>query len=343
MPSSAVDRPTSMVRSFAPSLFLVVAACAGADAAAPPLPEYRVTASGRVDAGSDSRFLVAEQDGRIDAVRVAEGDRVAAGQVLLTIACDDLAADRAAAAARADAAAASARLVKAGLREEERDAATARQAQALAQLADAQDLLARSRKLVEQGFVSQRRLEELGNLAAGRSADAAVADAGARAARAGARPDERRAAEALAEAARASALALAARVERCTLRTPIAGTVLKILHRPGEFSAASTGAPLVVVGDLDAIIVRAEVADRDAGLITVGQPVRVWMDGNSREWSGTVARSSQLMGRKTARSLDPSDRFDRDVREVIIAFPGPNVNARPPALVGLRVNVGFPA
>ena len=171
----------------------------------------------------------------------------------------------------------------------------------------------------------------------GRAADAAASSAAARAIAAGARPDERRVARAQAAAAAASAQGLAARVDRCTLRSPVAGTVLKLLHRPGEFSAASTGAPLVVVGDLEAVVVRAEIADRDAAQVSAGGKVDVWLDGSPQRWRGTIVRQAQLMGRKTARSLDPSDRFDRDVREVIVGFPaGP----RPPALVGLRVNVG---
>jgi hypothetical protein len=44
------------------------------------------------------------------------------------------------------------------------------------------------------------------------------------------------------------------------------------------------------------------------------------------------------MGRRSARSLDPTDRFDRDVREVFVDFDAGQSNL--PTLVGLRVMVG---
>ncbi len=46
---------------------------------------------------------------------------------------------------------------------------------------------------------------------------------------------------------------------------------------------------------------------------------------------------ANVMGRRTARSLDPTDRFDRDTREALIGFE----QGSPPPLVGLRVMAGF--
>jgi hypothetical protein len=94
---------------------------------------------------------------------------------------------------------------------------------------------------------------------------------------------------------------------------------------------------LVIVGDTSAMIVRTEIVDRDAASVTVGQRAEIWLDNSDRRWAGRVVEASNLMGRRTARSLDPSERFDRDVREVLVAFDG----AAPPPLVGLRVNVGL--
>ena len=54
-------------------------------------------------------------------------------------------------------------------------------------------------------------------------------------------------------------------------------------------------------------------------------------------WRGRVTSLSSVMGRRSARSLDPTDRFDRDTRDAVISFDGP----APPALVGLRVMVGI--
>lgn len=142
---------------------------------------------------------------------------------------------------------------------------------------------------------------------------------------------------AAAAAAAANADMAAARLAKCTLRSPVVGQVFKVLRRAGEASGSSAGTVLVVVGDMLALIVRAEVADRDSAGVRLGAPAEVWFDGAAHRWPGRVIEASALMGRKTARSLDPSDRFDRDVREVLVAL-----DRVPPGMgVGQRATVGM--
>jgi HlyD family secretion protein len=90
------------------------------------------------------------------------------------------------------------------------------------------------------------------------------------------------------------------------------------------------------VADLGRLLVRAEIGERDAALVHVGQRADIWIEGTSKRWTGRVSSLARVMGRRSARSLDPTDRFDRDVREAFVALEGP----MPPALVGLRVMVG---
>lgn len=335
----AGKRRRALIGSAIAGLAIIGGALAFHRVAADPLPvpdRYRVTASGRIDAASEARFLVAERDARIAETLVRPGDRIAAGDPLLRLACDDVAAELAAARSSAAAEAAKARLVLAGPRREDRAQADARVAALAARAADADDQLRRAEALRASGFVSGRRLSALAADAAARAADLQVAKAGADAMRNGARVDERAGALASVASARASADALSARLAKCTLRSPVAGLVLKVLRREGEFSGSSTGTPLVVVGDLTRLIVRAEVADRDAANVHLGASAEVWIDGQPQRWHGRVVELAALMGRKTSRSLDPADRFDRDVREVLVAFD------QPPGTmpVGLRVNVG---
>jgi len=88
-------------------------------------------------------------------------------------------------------------------------------------------------------------------------------------------------------------------------------------------------------------MVRAEVLDRDAAAIRPGMRADVWLDETPGRWTGRVVDGALLVGRRTSRSLDPADRFDRDVREVRVELDGAQSKAGPPAIVGLRVNVGF--
>lgn len=315
----------------------LLAGCSPLSASADLAPRYVTTASGRLDARSEARQLAAERDGLIAAVLVHAGDKVVTGQPLLRLNCDETAAQFRAGTARAAADAANARLVADGPRPEAIAEAQARAAQAASQRTNAADLLARAEALRASGFVSPRRLAQLQAEMAQAEAETAATEAALMAMRQGARPDERAAASARAQGTAGDAAALAAALEKCTLRAPVAGQVLKLLRREGEFSGASSGTPLVVVGDLSAMLVRAEIIDRDAAAVRVGQRAEIWIDGGTRRWPGHVIEASGLMGRRTARSLDPSDRFDRDIREVLVAFDG----AAPAPIVGLRVNVGL--
>ena len=130
---------------------------------------------------------------------------------------------------------------------------------------------------------------------------------------------------------------LGAALHQCELRSPVDGQVLQVLRREGEFSGASQGTALLVVGDMRRQIVRAEVGERDIAGIARGSPAEVWIDGSPRRWKGHVTELAAVMGRRSARSLDPTDRFDRDVREAIIQIDDPDL----PPVAGLRVTVGF--
>ena len=331
MPFSAAEH------AIAALALLALAGCQAGEAATPVAPRHVASAQGRLDAASETRWLAAEIDARIIGVPVMEGQRVRAGEVLVTLACSDREAAADAAAARARAAAAEARLVAAGPRMEVRDEAHARLAAADADLQDARDQDARARALLAGGWISQRRIEQV---AAG--LDAAVARRAAAAAAlaavdAGARPDERTAAAALAAAATAAARQSAAEADRCLIHAPIAGTVLRILRREGEFSGAGSASPLIAIADVSRLLVRAEVLDRDAARVRPGMIADVWLDEQPGRWTGRVIDGAGLVGRRTARSLDPADRFDRDIREVRVQLDGP----APSALIGLRVNVGF--
>lgn len=298
---------------------------------------YAAVAVGRVDSADEARQLVAAVDGVIEHLLVKRGDAVRAGQPLLTVACAPRLAAASASRAGADQAAAAAETVALGSRSETVTAARQTAAGARAARDEAADRLAQARGLLGQGFVSRREYAAREHALAGAQADLAKAQAQAQLVANGPRISERHAARASARAALADAQGARASAAQCTLTSPINGTVLQILHREGEFSGASQGTPLLVVGDLSQRIVRAEISERDAAKIAVGQVAEIWIEGEGQRWRGRVTSLSSVMGRRSARSLDPTDRFDRDTREALISFDGPS----PPSLVGLRVMVGI--
>ncbi len=319
-------------------LALPLAAC-GSSQSAPTAQKspYAATAVGRIDAAGESRQLVAAVDGVIGALLVARGDRVEAGQPLLKIDCAPRLAEISARAALGQKASAAAVTIRSGPRQQEIQIADAQVSAAESALLERDQQLATASALVDDGFISKRDLAARTN-----ARDAARAELRSRTEQrsllqSGARGSEIAEANAASRAATADVAVAQSLAAQCILKSPVAGHVLQILRWEGEFSGASQGTPLIVVGDMSQLVVRAELNEADAAQVRIGQAATVWVDGKPEKWTGRVAQMAGVMGRRTARSLDPTDRFDRDVREVFIAFD----DAPPPALVGLRVTVGL--
>lgn len=298
---------------------------------------WLMTTVGRVDSAEEARQLVASVDGVIEKVFVERGQMVSKGEALLEVACkprDAMVSTQIASVRQAQAAAIS---VEAGARVEAIEAAEASMSLAESQLREKDQQLQQAAALIEKGFVSKREVEARNNARDGAFAELNMARARLAELRNGARASDVKAAFAEADGAVGAMKMAQAQAEQCSLRSPISGQVLQILRQEGEFSGASQGTPLIIVGDMSQLIVRAEVNERDAGRIKIGQNAEIWIDGQAKRWPGKVVQLASVMGRRSARSLDPTDRFDRDVREAFIAFTGEN----PPALVGLRVTVGI--
>lgn len=188
-------------------------------------------------------YIAPVTTGTLARVTVERGQRVEAGQPLFAM--DGTPEDRSAeaATARRDRAQAQLANLRTGRRPLELAALAQQGLQAQAALAASTSALQRQTQLVEQGFVSAARLDEL---RAARDRDAArVSELQAQMAlaRQAARQDDIEAAAADTRAAGADA-ALAGWRQGQTLRTaPRPGQVFDVLHRPGEVVTA--GAPVV--------------------------------------------------------------------------------------------------
>ena len=104
-------------------------------------------------------------------------------------------------------------------------------------------------------------------------------------------------------------------LDRCTVNAPRAGTVLQVNARVGEFVSSVQQWPLFLLSDLSERRVRAEVDERHATRVRVGQAVRISFDeGRTADLWGTVIDAELAMGRKSVRSTDPAEKSDRDKR-----------------------------
>jgi HlyD family secretion protein len=138
--------------------------------------------------------------------------------------------------------------------------------------------------------------------------------------------------------ARAEAAGAAAEIERLMIRAPIAGTVLQVNAKPGELAAPSNAQPLLVIGDVSALRVRAELDERDLGEIKIGQPAVIRADAfRGREFAGKVSFIAPIVEpARINNARGQRNVTDVDVVEVLVDLAQPD-----PLAVGMKVDVYF--
>ena len=248
------------------------------------------TRAGTVQACQRARIAPAT-GGQIERLAVREGDRVAAGQLLLALWNEDLAAQLA-------------------LAEREHVSARARADEACV-LADVGEREAeRLVRLRKQGVVSEENTDRsVGDAAARRAAcRAAQATIGVGAARI--------------DVARAA-------LERTVLRAPFDGIVAEVNGEVGEFVTPSpVGIPTPPTVDLiqtGCLYVTAPIDEVDAAGVRVGMPVRISLDAYpGRTFPGTVRRIAPYVidVEKQARTVDVEVNFldPADSAELLIGY-----------------------
>jgi HlyD family secretion protein len=110
-----------------------------------------------------------------------------------------------------------------------------------------------------------------------------------------------------------------ARLDKCTVKAPLSGTVLRTFLKARESVSTVFPQPIISLADTSQMRVRAEVDERDVGRVHLGQSVIVLADAYpDKKFAGRVSRVSAVMGRKKVRTGDPAEKSDRDVLEVFI-------------------------
>jgi HlyD family secretion protein len=215
--------------------------------------------------------------GTLQSVAVARGQRVEQGAALFALDTDAEAAARAAAEARLAAAAAQAANLRKGRRPPEVRAVEQQLAQARANLEASTAQLARSEKLVEQGFLSPLQLDTLRSAQERDAARVRELEAQLIVARTAARPDEIAAAEAQRRAAAYDVEQSRWREEQKRRTAPVGALVFDVLFRVGEWVPA--GAPVIALLPDGALKLRFFVPQPQLARIHVGGRVEVGCDG----------------------------------------------------------------
>lgn len=225
----------------------------------------------------DYLYVAPLAGGRITTVLVSEGQRVLAGEVLVSLDASQQQAALLGAEAQVAAAEAALRNLETGGREDEIAVARANLMQAEADLQLAHETAARSARLFEQGIVPQSRRDQ--DQTALNVAEARVAQLAAqlKVIELPARDAQQQQAEANLAAARANAeVARIALAERDVM-APVAGQVEKLFYSAGEVDAA--GGPLLSLRPGGALKVKFYVPETTRSAYPVGSVFRVSCDG----------------------------------------------------------------
>jgi HlyD family secretion protein len=291
-------------------------------------PAWVASAPGRVEPVSGEVRLDALVLGRVAEVLVKVGDRVGAGDLLVRI--DD-------AEARARLAAAEAQAL---LRKRERDGV--RVCCAAADLRKAEDAAFDA----DQALAAAR--QTLDRHCQARASAATLTDARERIAEAERRLQDareelvRRKAAAKAPGARATLLAAAraevaaaqALFDKTRVRAPFAATILQLPARAGE--TASPQRPLVVLADLSQLRVRADLDERNAAGVSVGQAALIRSESFAEPIHGKVAAIAPALVPPQAAVNGGRRPPEGNVVEVLVELAAP-----PPLMPGMQVDVYF--
>jgi HlyD family secretion protein len=152
-------------------------------------------------------------------------------------------------------------------------------------------------------------------------------------------------AKAKAAATRASIAATARQLDQSkvelavlTVRAPRDGQLLQVNIREGEFApaAALSGDPLLLLGDVDKLQVRAEVDEQNAVLVDAKQPAEASLKGHSDMAMGLrFLRIEPYVVPKRSLTGDSLERVDTRVLQIIFEFDRPKF----PVYVGQQVDV----
>jgi len=122
---------------------------------------------------------------------------------------------------------------------------------------------------------------------------------------------------------------------RSRVRAPIDGMVLQVNAKRGEMAVPQSELPMVIIGDLSKLRVRAEFDERDIDKVRVGQAAVVTTDAfPNRQFEARVTQVAKSLGQPRVSQRGPRRPTDVDVLEVFVELDGTT-----PLLPGMRADV----
>lgn len=294
-----------------------------------------VVAPGFVEPVSKELRLGFDMSGVIAQFMVKEGDMVRKGQPLAMLRQEEYKAALEEASARYAEAKANLAMHLTGARKEEIEKAESALKSATVRLEQAEKELRRREKMIRTGGVGIEDLERAQRDAIIAAADKDIAFYQDKLTNSFYRIEEIEMATQRELASKAAVEHAAATLDKTLLRSPVDGKVLRVYMDPGEAYSIFEPTPILSVGDVSTLNVRAEVDERDVAKVREGQAAFVAADAfGGVKYKGRVSRLELSMTPKKTRTGDPSEPVDRSVLEVLVTLDEPG-----PFISGMRVDV----
>lgn len=292
--------------------------------APPPSGSFagQVGAVGIVEASSENIAVSLPVPGLVTAVYVRAGDRVAKGQKLFSLDDRDVRAELALREANLELAKAKLSRLEASPRPEEVPPAEARVREAEAQLSDAQvqlemmESVRDKRAIRAEDLERRRRAVDIGKAKVAQAASALAL------LRAGTWSKDTDVAKAEVQQAASQVERVRADFQRLTVVAPIAGEILQCKVRLGEYAAAGPLAqPLMLLGSVGQLHVRADVDERDAPRVKPEANVVAFVRGDaSVRRPLRFVRFEPFVVPKKNLTNGATERVDTRVLQVIYAL-----------------------
>lgn len=291
----------------------------------PPRAEFasQLGAVGLVEASSENVAISVPVPGLVTRVAVAAGDRVGKGAVLFQLDDRDLRAELALRQSNVEVVRARLAKLEAGTRPEEIPPATARVAEAQAQLEDARTQLSLIEAVRDKRAIREEDLQKRRRAVEGAEARLEQARASLKLLEAGTWKPDIEVARADLRQAEKQVERVQADLARLTVTSPIAGTILQCKVRAGEYAAAGVLAqPLILMGATETLHVRADIDEKDAWRFEAGRAATGAVRGNAQlRYPLRFVRVEPYVVPKKSLTGESTERVDTRVLQAIYALP----------------------
>ena len=307
--------------------------------AEPPRPSFsnKISGSGIIEASTRNIAMGTHLPGIVSRVFVKVGDQVEPGDPILAVDDRKLRAELAIRHAAVTEAEAALNRLKESPRPEEVPIALARVKEAEAILEDFRLQLGVVERVTDRRAVSVEDINKRRFAVAIAEARLVRAQADLTLLKAGSWEPDIDVAKAALARSQAELQAAQVELERLTVRAPVAGEVLQVNIRPGEFAQSGVlSEPLLLLGSVDRLHVRVDIDENDAWRFNLKAPAVAYLRGHAEYKTDlTFEYVERYVIPKRSLTGESTERVDTRVLQVIYSFPKEKL----PVYAGQQVDV----